>query len=132
MLIGLVAVPYFLLVAVPWVLNPFIRIVPRAYEIPGLVAVTIVVVAASAFNRALRLQLLGARRQRIVAMVTVLAGFSELAVVIAASAIGAFVAPIADGAATLMAILVFSLTLRHVYQLPSSGQILTNPDDSGW
>jgi len=123
-LLGMVAVPYLMLVATPWWLNPFAALAPRAYEVPGLVAATVLVVAASAYMRSLRLQLLGARLQKIAARITILAGLVELALVSSGSVIGAYAAPFAAGAATVITILWFLRTLRQVYRRPDDPELI--------
>ena len=122
-LLGMVALPYLILVATSWWLNPFAALAPRAYEVSGLVAATVLVVVASAYMRSLRLQLLGARLQKTAARISILAGLVELALIVSGSVIGAYAAPFAAGAATVITILWFSRTLRQVYQRPNAPEL---------
>ena len=120
LLVGLATVPYFVLVAQPWPLNPFAVLVPRAYEVPGLVAATLLVLVPFVFAESLRFQLLGARKQKILTLIALLAGIVELSVAPFGSVFGAYAAPLSAGAGLLLTIPWFARILRHVYRRPEA------------
>ena len=115
LLLAVVTVPYVVLVATPWALNPFSVFAARAYTVPGLVSATLLVVTASAVMRSQRLQLLGGRQQQLVARVTFMTGVLELASATTAVAIGPYASPLASGLAVAISIVWFATALRRIY-----------------
>ncbi|MGH8924447.1 MAG: hypothetical protein ACRDWA_07415 [Acidimicrobiia bacterium] len=116
LILALGVVPYAALTAWPWTINPLAQIAPRAYIVPGLTAATLAAVVLSTLVRPLRMQLLGARRQRVVARATVGTGFLELALISVGVVVGAYAAPLAAGLAVLVTMGLFHRHLNTVYR----------------
>jgi hypothetical protein len=95
---GLIYLP---LVGFDWALNPLPRLLPTAYAVSGLVAVT--VAGAIVFNHALPwwYELLGARRQRDLARTEGLASLLKVATGLLAPLLQAFTLPLAWGVSFL-------------------------------
>ena len=115
-LLGAIAVPYLALTATPWALNPFASLAPRAYEVPWLVALEVLVVVIGVLVESLRLQLLGGRMQKTLALVTFIAGGLELITTATGRVIGAYSAPLAGGVASMFALIWFGTVLRRFYR----------------
>jgi O-antigen/teichoic acid export membrane protein len=90
---------YLPLVGFHWALNPLTTVLPTAYEVDGLVAVT--VIGAIVLNHALPFwyELLGGRRQRDLARSEGIASALKVATGLLASLLQAFTLPIAWGLA---------------------------------
>lgn len=110
------AVPYAILTAVAWPINPLAYLAPRAYVVPGLTAATSAVVLLSCFVRPLRLQLLGARLQKTVARTTIMAGMLEVGMIGTGVVIGVYASPLAGGFGALVSMLWFYRRLRGIYR----------------
>jgi O-antigen/teichoic acid export membrane protein len=112
------AFPYVALVATDWSLNPLATLTPRAYEIPGLTVVMLIAVVLTCWLRPLRLELLGARKQRWIAGVTAAAGVLELGLVGLLLRAGSFSIPIGLIGGTLVAVVLFYRGLGSAYKEP--------------
>lgn len=125
-LLAIVALPYIALTSVPWDLNPFFTLAPRAYAISGLTAATLLVALIGCVLRPLRAELLGARLQRIVARVTIAAGAVEIAFIgLGGTIFGAYAVPMGLGAGSIIGIYFFNRTMQNFYEsqrLPASSR----------
>lgn len=92
-LMGMLGLGYLLITATPWVLNPMLHLVPKAYEVPWLVAVTVAATLVHGSLNPLRSELVGGRRERYVAAAEVSGSASSLVAVLSAQVIGAFARP---------------------------------------
>jgi O-antigen/teichoic acid export membrane protein len=126
-ILSLAAIPYTVLTAWPWAINPLALIAPRAYVVPSLTAATLMVVLLAGFNRPQRMQLLGARHQKTVARTTIATGLLELGMIGTGIWIGAYAAPVAAGLATVATMVWFHRRLRIVYDTQVPG--FQHPND---
>jgi hypothetical protein len=117
-LLCLGAVPYGILTAWPWELNPLAVLAPRAYVLPGLTALTLFVVLVSTFVQGLWAQMLGARMQRVLAGITMTAGLLELAAIGTGTFLGAYAAPLATGVGVSFSFVWSVRALRRIYEEP--------------
>jgi O-antigen/teichoic acid export membrane protein len=93
-LLGSIGVAYLLLTAAPWTGNPMRLVVPLAYEMPGLVALTVVGTAAYTLLSPLRSELVGGREERVVAGAEVAGSVGSTLSALSGQLIGAFARPV--------------------------------------
>ncbi|MEX0865254.1 MAG: hypothetical protein WD269_10320 [Acidimicrobiia bacterium] len=112
---------YLPLVGLDWTLNPLPSILPNAYAVKGLVAVTIA--GAIIFNFALPwwYELLGARRQRELARTEMVASILKVATGLAASLLQAFTLPVAWGIAFMARGIGLDFYARRLFKAGSPG-----------
>jgi O-antigen/teichoic acid export membrane protein len=115
-LLAMGAVPYAAIAAGPWPFNPLAAITPRAYQIPGLTAAMLLAVTLSCWLRPLRAELLGARKQSVVARTTVTTGLLEIVIIGVALVIGEFAVPLAVAAAAILGVALFHRSLASLYR----------------
>jgi O-antigen/teichoic acid export membrane protein len=98
-----------------WFWNPMQRLVPAAYEVPGLVVATILanIVVASIFLFVN--EMMAAGRGRTLAFLNTIGGLVRIAVALSAGLIGAFARPLSDGAGELAVAAGLSRSRREVY-----------------
>ncbi|NNC43353.1 MAG: hypothetical protein HKN74_02630 [Acidimicrobiia bacterium] len=85
---------YMLVVGVDWPGNPMAALLPRAYEVGGLVLVTLAANFVSALLRPVRNELIGAHWEARVALVDTSAAAALIAVAAFAGYLGAFAVPL--------------------------------------
>lgn len=118
-LMGLVTVGYVAVTGWDWVLNPMALLVPSAYVLTGLVALTVV---ANSFNSMWLLQtseLAGARRERSLAGISWMASAASVTISFTAHVIGAYARPLGSMA---------SAGVRYDLQRRSLGRHYTAAD----
>jgi O-antigen/teichoic acid export membrane protein len=120
------AVLYGGVVAFPWAGNVFARLLPTAYVVGGLVAVTILSAAVSGLTVPLRAELMGGRKEVALARISMLSAAVQVLVGGAAGVLGAFAKPLSLVASTGLAWLRFGRALSVHYR----AGVLT-PDQSG-
>jgi O-antigen/teichoic acid export membrane protein len=114
-LLGIVALPYTILAAFPWPINPLSSLTPRAYEVPGLTAAMLVAVTVACLLRPLRAELLGARLQRAITQVTVSTSVIEIVVIVAGNLLGAYVVPLGVLLSALAGIALLTRRMRSIF-----------------
>ena len=92
-LVLLTGIPYLLMLGVPWEWNPLPALVPAAYAVGGLMAVTALAMIVNAVVFPYRSELLGAGRERRLAVLEAAGNFVRAAVACGAGILGAFAAP---------------------------------------
>jgi O-antigen/teichoic acid export membrane protein len=121
-LIAAAAVAYVAVAGWEWSLNPMAVLVPAAYVVPWLVTVT---VAANVLQVGLYLpthELGAARRQRALAMVTLLVAPIRLAISATAGTTGAFARPLSLGAGMLAKAPALAALRRRYYAAGPTGR----------
>lgn len=113
LLLAMAGLLYGALAIAPWWGNPLARLVPQAYVVAGLVPVTVASFVLFGLPIIPRSELTGARRERVLPQVGVIAGVLQCAAALAAVWIGAFARPL--GVALFGAILL--LGYRHHQRL---------------
>lgn len=94
LLLAIVGLGYGALTAVPWWGNPLAGLVPQAYAVAGLVPVTVASFVLFGLPIIPRSELTGARRERVLPQVGLIAGVLQGAAALSASWIGAFARPL--------------------------------------
>jgi hypothetical protein len=84
----------------PW--NPMRVLVPKAYELSGLVAATVVVNVVIAFLFIVVSELAAARRERLLAVVSGLGALAQIVATTSAGITGAFARPIGLGSSNVV------------------------------
>jgi O-antigen/teichoic acid export membrane protein len=120
------AVLYGGVVALPWAGNVFARLLPTAYVVGGLVAVTILSAAVSGLTVPFRAELVGGRKEVALARISMLSAAVQVLVGGAAGVLGAFAKPLSLVASTGLAWLRFGRALSAHYR----AGVLT-PDQPG-
>ncbi len=120
-IVSAAAVGYLVVAGWDWALNPMVWIVPSAYEIGGLVAVTVIANFATAgvflqFN-----ELLGAHRERTLAWIAWTEGIAMLASGLTAGVTGAFARPLANLTSSIVRWFLQRGALRGVYAGAATG-----------
>lgn len=95
---------YLLIVGVEWPGNPLLSILPRAFDIPWLVAVTIATNLLILFVLPLNQQFLGARRRVDMLRIEGAGSIAQVGVAASASQIGAFAVPVGIAGSCLVRI----------------------------
>ena len=114
-IIGIAGGAYFAVASVDWVLNPMAYLVPSAYVVPGLAAVSIV---ATLFLAPLFIQtaeLLGARKERQLAVIAFIANPLQILIGFSAAFIGPFARPVSLIAEASSRLVLQRRVLRSVY-----------------
>jgi O-antigen/teichoic acid export membrane protein len=93
-LLAIVGLVYGVLTAVPWWGNPFAGLVPQAYVVAGLVPVTVASFVLFGLPIIPRSELTGARRERVLPRVGLIAGVLQCAAALSAVWIGSFARPL--------------------------------------
>ena len=106
---------YLLVASTDWIGNPMSYLVPTAYEVPGLVAVSIVatVLVSSVYPH--RLELLGGLRHRHLARVDTVAGLGTLLIALTAAVTLAFARPASVAVQGLVQMLGYREGARRVF-----------------
>ncbi len=95
--IGLATALYLVVAAVPWNWNPLVRLVPNAFEVPGLVACTVVAGALSAASFVWGSELVAVGRSAWILPTDSVAAALRVGASISAGIMGAFAAPLGTG-----------------------------------
>ena len=107
---------YAALVSFDWVLNIAQDVIPKAYEVSGLVLAVCISNIVVGISYPGRYELLGARREPYVTFTEVVGQAGRTAVATAASALGAFVIAIGDIVLGLVRIIGYQIRLPAVYR----------------
>lgn len=95
--IKLTTVAYLAVVTFNWIGNPFALLVPAAYDVPGLVAVTVIAGALAAASFVWASELVAVGRSSWILPTDTAAAGARLAAAVTAGVIGAFAAPLGVG-----------------------------------
>jgi O-antigen/teichoic acid export membrane protein len=109
------AVAYAALVGFDWVGNPLAAILPRAYEVGGLVVVTIVANLVAALIKPPRDELIGARFEPRVASIDSTAALAIVAMALLAGPLQAFAVPLGILASSLIQVAAYLPARRALY-----------------
>jgi hypothetical protein len=120
-LLAIVGLVYGVLTAVPWWGNPLAGLVPRAYVVAGLVPVTVASFVLFALPVIPRSELTGARRERVLPQVGVVAGVLQCSAALTAVWIGAFARPLGVALFGAILLLGYRYHQRLVYGSGSRG-----------
>jgi O-antigen/teichoic acid export membrane protein len=114
-LLAAVGLVYAALTVAPWWGNPLARLVPQAYVVAGLVPATVASFVLFGLPIIPRSELTGARRERVLPQVGLVAGVLQCAAALSAVWIGAFARPL--GVALFAAVLLvgYAHHQRQVY-----------------
>jgi O-antigen/teichoic acid export membrane protein len=85
---------YGALTVLPWWGNPFAALVPRAYDVPGLVLASVLGYVFVGIVFPYRSELFGARQERLLPRIAMLAGVAQLVVTVSAIWVQAFARPL--------------------------------------
>lgn len=121
-LISAGAIGYTLVVGVNWLLNPMGVLVPSAYEVQGLVLVTIVSNIAMAFVFLTLNELLGAHREKTLVWISTAVATTRLVIGATAGVTGAFAKPLSLTGGAVTRIVGQNRALRSVYATGGSGR----------
>ena len=91
----LTGIPYFLVVSAPGWWNPLPRLIPNAYTMSGLAALTVLAYIANGIALPFQFQMLGAKRERSLTEVEAVGNLVRIGVAGAALPLGAFSVPLA-------------------------------------
>ncbi len=112
-----VALPYALWIAPVWEANPLPGLMPNAYVIEGLVAVSLIVAFLNSASSPWRAELMAARQERVLGKTAAVTGSLESGLVAAtAGFIGGFSLPIGHGIGGALRWLVYHLRLARWYR----------------
>ncbi len=117
-LMGTLGVVYFAIVAVPWAGNPLAALVPNAYTVGGLVAVTLLANLVYALPRPYRSELIGADRTAVMASSEFAGGAVRTLVAVTASLTQAFAMPLGLLALGTVRWVAFKRFVRALYERP--------------
>lgn len=117
-MLAFVAVPYALITASDWFLNPMSRLVPVAYIVPGLVFGMLVAYSIQALNLPMESEILGFKAARQLASVALIAGVVEV--------VGSSTAPLLQEFTAPVWIAVAALTRRILYRRRIRNRLLTD------
>lgn len=115
-LIGIAGIGYLAITGWDWFLNPMSYIVPSAYVVPGLVALTVVANILSANTYLQESELLGARRERTLARIAWTASPVLLLGGLTAGITGAYARPLGRLGAAATEFVMHGTVLRGMYQ----------------
>jgi len=110
-----VSVPYIVLTAHSWTWNPLSHVLPNAYAISGLIAVTLVANLVNGLNFSQRAELLGAGEFTDLARTELAGNVVRTAIAATAGASRSFAIPVGLVALAAYRWLSFSRTLRRYY-----------------
>jgi O-antigen/teichoic acid export membrane protein len=125
-LLAIVGLVYGVLTAVPWWGNPLAGLVPRAYVVAGLVPVTVASFVLFGLPIMPRSELTGARRERVLPQVGLIAGVLQCAAALSAVWIGSFARPLGVALFGVVLLLGYGYHQRQVYGAGGLG-----PSDAG-
>jgi O-antigen/teichoic acid export membrane protein len=114
-LLAIVGLVYGVLTAVPWWGNPFAGLVPQAYVVAGLVPVTVASFVLFGLPIIPRSELTGARRERVLPRVGLIAGVLQCAAALSAVWIGSFARPLGVALFGAVLLLGYGYHQRLVY-----------------
>jgi O-antigen/teichoic acid export membrane protein len=118
-LLAAVGLVYAALTVAPWWGNPLARLVPQAYVVAGLVPATVASFVLFGLPIIPRSELTGARRERVLPQVGLVAGVLQCAAALSAVWIGAFARPL--GVALFAAVLLVGYA-HHQRQVYGEGE----------
>jgi O-antigen/teichoic acid export membrane protein len=107
---------YLLMAAGPFPWNPMRVLVPKAYEIPGLVAATVVVNMLIASLFIVISELTAAGKVRLLAVASGLGGLAQIAVTLSAGTTGAFARPLGLAASNAVRVVGYSVGRAQFYE----------------
>jgi len=116
---------YGALTVVSWWGNPFAVLVPKAYDVPGLVLASVLCYVFVGLVFPYRSELFGARQERVLPRIAMLAGIAQLIVTVSATWIQAFARPIGG---TIFALVLWAGYRRHreaMYRAEPAGKALS-------
>lgn len=115
MLVPAVALLYLAVVGIPWSGNPLIALLPSAYALQGLVAVTVAANAALGITLPLHFELIGGGRERSLASAEAVAAAIHAGLGMSAVAVGAFARPLSLLAGSMVRWVGYRRSLRRMY-----------------
>lgn len=118
---------YLIIAGGAWSWNPLYYLVPKAYEVGGLTTLMILVSCMVGSVLPAQRELLGARLERKLALVEILAGVTAIAIAASASVVGSFARPWSLLGENLWRAVHYRRALRPVYRRPPQP-----PDEEGW
>lgn len=107
---------YAAIVSFDWVLNVAEAVIPKAYEVPGLVLAVCISNIVVGISYPGRYELLGARREPWVTFTEIVGQAGRTAVATAASVLGAFVIAVGETLVGLVRIVGYQMKLPEVYR----------------
>ncbi len=113
-----VSLAYLLVAGGDWAWNPLARIIPTAYVIGGLAALTIVANVIGSVTLPAQRELLGGRYERRLTIVEVFAGIIGLTVSMSASVTKSFARPLSLAAQNLWRVFDYRRALQKLYASP--------------
>jgi hypothetical protein len=119
------ALAYGLLTVVPWWGNPFTALVPKAYDVPGLVLASVLAYLLVGVVFPYRSELFGAHQERLLPPVAMLAGVAQVVMTMSAIWVQAFARPL--GAAIFALVLWFGYRRYRetIYRVEDAGKALS-------
>jgi len=128
---------YLAVTAVDWPLNPFVRLVPAAYDVSWLVAVSVVASSLNGASFPGRFELIGANRERDLFGAEIVANIAQFSLATAMAAAGSgngSVAALARPSSFLTLgatrLFFYRRPLDRHYANPSAGGMLDAPGDT--
>ena len=103
---------YFLLVGHDWVLSPFTRLTPKAYLLPGLVALAVISHVLQGLAYPGRVQLMGSRQGAALAKLEALVNAIRVALALLAAVIGPYIIPLSESIISVMRIIAYRIKLK--------------------
>jgi O-antigen/teichoic acid export membrane protein len=113
--IAAAALGYLVIAGGPWPWNPLMVLIPQAYVIPGLVAVTVIASTMAGAVMPNQRELYGGRYEKRLALVDVVAASAGVLTSITASVTGAFARPISVGTTSGVRGVLYQWPLRRMY-----------------
>jgi O-antigen/teichoic acid export membrane protein len=119
-MVSLGGLAYLMIAGAPFPWNPMRILVPKAYEVSGLVAATILVNIVIAFLFIVTSELAAARRERLLALVSGLGGIAQIVTTLTAGVTESFARPLGLGASNAVRVSGYWYGRRQLYSGSSS------------
>jgi len=119
-MVSLGGLAYLMIAGAPFAWNPMRILVPKAYEVSGLVAATILVNIVIAFLFIVTSELAAARRERLLALVSGLGGIAQVVTTLTAGVTESFARPLGLGASNAVRVGGYWYGRRQFYSGSSS------------
>jgi hypothetical protein len=127
MLVGLATISYLVAAGSDWPWNPMERLLPTAYVVPGLVALTVVAAGLDGLALPYRYELLGARRETAYARIEVIGNMVRTILAAASHWLRSYALPLGLLALAVARLVGYRLGLQSAYDHTSATTGITEP-----
>jgi O-antigen/teichoic acid export membrane protein len=106
---------YFVLVGHDWVLSPFTWLTPKAYHLPGLVALAVVSHVLQGLTYPGRVQMMGSHQGAALAKLEGLVNALRVALASLAALIGPYIIPLSESLTALVRVIAYGIKMKAHY-----------------